>query len=76
MPAWGFRNWHVPPASQYRSEVQSESLVQPAGHDAAPLHTNGAHDGLAPGWPVATTVQVPGVALQTSQPPEQALLQQ
>ena len=33
------------------------------------------HDGL-PAEPAATTVQVPGVALQTSQPPAQAVLQQ
>jgi hypothetical protein len=41
-----------------------------------PLHTYALHDGLAPALPCATTVQVPGVALQTSQPPAHAVLQQ
>jgi hypothetical protein len=52
-------------------------LPHTVGQDGVePLHTYAPHDGLAPALPCATTVQVPGVALQTSQPPLHALPQQ
>ena len=50
--------------------------MQLVGHAAEPLHRYGEQDGFAPADPTETRVQVPGIAVQTSQPPEQAVLQQ
>jgi hypothetical protein len=70
------RSRQEPFAPQKLSAVQSASPEQMVGHCAAPVQTNGAHDTLAPGWPAATIVQVPGVTLHTSQPPAHEALQQ
>jgi hypothetical protein len=57
-------------------DAQSESLAQLDGHAAwVPSQTNGEQLGFAPAEPTATIVQVPGVALQTSQPLAHAVLQ-
>lgn len=52
--------------------MHSASEKQLIGHSADPLQTSGPHEGLAPDAPGASTVQVPGVASQTSQPWEHA----
>lgn len=65
-------HWNMP--LQKDVPTQSALVAQVVGQEAAtPLHRYGAHSGLAPGLPSATTVQVPVV--QTSQPPEHPELQ-
>ncbi len=65
------------PELQKWPAAQSPSVPQLSGHAGeTPLHTNGAHAGFAPAAPAARTVHVPAVALHTSQPPAQTVLQQ
>ena len=57
--------------------AQSLSKLQRLGQLACvPEQTYGAHAGLEPGPPFDASVHWPGVTLQTSQPPEQAVWQQ
>jgi hypothetical protein len=57
-------------------ELHWLSVVQVPGQlGFTPSQTNGAHAG-EPALPCATMVQLPGLALHTSQPPPQAVLQQ
>ena len=59
---------------QVPPETQSAEVAQPLGHVAAsPLQRLAPHVPLVP---FAAVVQVPGVALHTSQAPAQALSQQ
>jgi hypothetical protein len=69
------RLWQTPPAAQKNAGPQSPSLVQLLGHaPATPLQRNPPHP--MPDDPFASTVQLPAVTLQTSQPPLHAALQQ
>jgi hypothetical protein len=64
--------------SQKKPCAQLASLAQLVGQlGLAPVQTKGAQGGREPEPPAMTSVQVPGVASHTSQPPpSQATLQQ
>ncbi len=56
--------------------MQSVSAAHAVGQRAAPAQRYGEHDGLAPGLPTATVVQVPVPLLQVLHPPAQLVSQQ
>jgi hypothetical protein len=76
-PPCARRAWQIPPAAQKKPLAQSVSTAQVVGQlPDVPSQKYVPHAGLAPLEPFATLVHVPGVALQTSQPPAHGLSQQ
>ena len=71
LSAWQLEPLQKLPTTHCASSVQVLGQLPPT-----PSHRNGEHDGLTPAEPDAIAVQVPGVTLHTSQPPEHALEQQ